>query len=281
LQIDRDPRLGTIKVHQQKYAEEVLAKFEMADCKPMAVPLDPKCKLSLSMGPESDEDKAKMAGVPYREAVGSLMYLMVCTRPDLAAAVSVVSRFMQNPGVEHWQAVRQILRYVRGTTRVGLEFHKGSEVIVSGYVDADWGGCVDTRKSTSGYIFLCAGAAISWASKKQPTVALSSTEAEYIAACFAAKEASWLDLLFGELGYPQEVFRIESDNQSSLALMSNPVYHDRTKHVDIQYHFVREKVEDGLLEFVYCPTTQMAADSLTKGVPKVKFEQCRRQFGLA
>jgi len=177
--------------------------------------------------------------------------------------------------------VKRIFRYLKGTTHLGLRFKRGTDATLQGYVDADWAGCADTRKSTSGYVFMLAGAAVSWRSKRQSTVALSSTEAEYMSACLAAKEAIWLRELLKELTFDQTTPTIIlSDNQSSLKLMTNPVFHDRTKHVSIQYHFTRECIVNGSLTFTFVGTNLQAADSLTKGVPEQKFVFCRDLFGL-
>lgn len=266
---------GDIQLSQRKYAEAVLKRFGMDQCKPLGIPLLPKT--SLVSCAEGDQVE-----YPYREVVGSLMYLMVATRPDLAAAVSMVSKFLERSGKDQVEAVKRILRYVRGTVDMCLGFKKGMSLQMYGYVDANWGGCLESRRSTSGYVFLLAGGAISWKSKKQDAVALSSTEAEYMAACLASKEAVWLRRLLKELGVlqttPTEIF---TDNQSSLKLMENPVLHERTKHVDIQYHFTRDCIISGQTRFQFLRTNDQAADSLTKGVPEPKVKFCNEVFGLA
>jgi len=261
-----------ILLSQRRYAEAILEKFGMTDCRPTKTPLQKKTR------PRHEEHAP--INFPYREAVGSLMYLMVGTRPDLAAGVGYVSRYLENPGKEDLEDVKRILRYVKGTTNYCLRFERGASEL-KGFCDADWGGCLDSRRSTSGYVFLLGGGAVSWKSKRQESVALSSTEAEYMAACLAAKEAVWLRRLLEEMGVQFTTSTtIFTDNQSSLKLMENPVLHERTKHVDIRYHFTRDTISTGQIDFKFIPTDQQAADSLTKGVPELKVKFCAEKFGL-
>jgi hypothetical protein len=210
------------------------------------------------------------------------MYVMVGTRPDIAVAVGAVAQHMQQPGQAHWIAVKRIFRYLKGTTNVCLSYsgHETSRIL-QGFVDSDWGGSLEERRSTSGYAFIFGGGAVSWKSKKQPTVALSTTEAEYMAATQATKEAIWLRRFLQEIGLQQiGPTPIHSDSQGSIALIKNPVHHARTKHIDIQHHFVREKCESEEVEFIYCSTAEMAADVLTKGLLRVKHEKCMSMLGL-
>ncbi|KAL9254347.1 Retrovirus-related Pol polyprotein from transposon TNT 1-94-like protein [Drosera capensis] len=170
------------------------------------------------------------------------MYAMVCTRPDIAHAVGVVSRFLSNPGKQHWEAVKWILRYLKGTSKLCLSFGKG-ELVLEGYTDADMAGDLDHRKSTSGYVFTFAGGAVSWQSKLQKCVALSTTEAEYIAATEAGKELLWLTRFLLELGMQQEEMVVFCDSQSAIDLSKNDVYHSRTKHIDVRFHWLRDAIE--------------------------------------
>ena len=176
----------TLFLDQSKYAEEVLRRFGMDSFKEIGTPLNTGEKLSKSSMSEEE-------GVfPYREAIGSIMYLMLMTRPDLAASVQILSRFMEKPTRIHWEAIKRVLRYIQGTKEIGLKFQRTQKFELYGFCDSDWGGCLDTRRSTSGYVFLLGGAAVSWSSKRQATVAMSSAEAEYIAATHAAKESLWI-----------------------------------------------------------------------------------------
>jgi hypothetical protein len=219
----------------------------------------------------------------YQSAVGFLMYAMLGTRPDLAYAVSVVSRFASNPNEHHWSAVKRILRYIKGTLELNLVF-SGKLGNLTGYSDADWAGDHDTRRSTSGYVFNVGSGAISWSSKRQPTVALSSCESEYVGQTNAIKEAIWLRRFLSQIK-PDQFNTIAAtvifcDNQGAIALTKNPVFHSRTKHIDIHQHFGREKVQSGEVELTYTPTELQVADGLTKALDKSRFLRFRAAIGV-
>ena len=199
---------------------------------------------------------AHMSKVPYASVVGSLMYAMVCTRPDIAHAVGVVSRYLNNPGKEHWMAVKWILKYLRGTTNQALCFG-GSNIALQGYVDADMAGDRDNRRSTTGYVFTVGGTAVSWVSKIQSVVALSTTEAEYVAATEASKEMIWLQRFMDELGKKHDMGTLYSDSQSAIHLAKNSAFHSRTKHIQLKYHFIRSILEDGQLKLEKIHTTRI------------------------
>ena len=177
---------GEVSMGQQGYIQELLQRFDMSDCKPVATPVDPGTKLRKNENPSEDELK-----LPYRELVGALTYLSVTTRPDIAYSVSRLGQFNNCYGTEHWKAAKRVLRYLKGTIDIGL-FYKKKPGPIQGFVDADWGGCIEDRKSQSGYMFLLGGGPISWDSRKQKTVALSTTEAEYMAMAESVKEAIYL-----------------------------------------------------------------------------------------
>jgi hypothetical protein len=211
------------------------------------------------------------------------MYAMLGTRPDIAYAVSVVSRFSANPTTDHWAAVQRVLRYLRGTIDLELAFSSDLSPLV-GYSDADWAGDIDTRRSTSGYVFGIGTGPISWSSKRQSTVSLSNCEAEYIGQTQATKEAVWLRNLLAEIANMRErdipTTVIYGDNQGAIALAKNAKFHGRSKHIDIQHHYVREKINDGTVELKYIETSRQIADGLTKPLSKVLFQQCRKALGL-
>ena len=210
------------------------------------------------------------------------MYAMLGTRPDIAYAVSVVSRYGSNPNEAHWKAVKRIFRYLRHTVNHQLVF-RGDLKPLSGYTDADWAGDQDTRRSTSGYVFDVGSAAISWSSKRQPTVALSTCEAEYIGQTQATKEAVWLRGLLNQLNPSEQATKavvLYCDNQGAMALAKNPQFHARTKHIDIQHHYVREQVTAGNVALEYVPTERQVADGLTKALCKDKFDRFRDLIGL-
>ena len=195
----------------------------------------PHFKLSTKQCPTTDEKKKEMQTVPYASAVGSHMYAMVCTRPDIAHAVSTVSRFMSNLGRPHWEAVKWILRYLRDSTNLKLCFGKSDPALVA-YTDADWAEDVDSRKSTLGYLITYARGVVSWQSKLQKCVALSTTEAEFIAATEASKELLWLKKFVRELGFDQGKYVLFCDNQSAIHLSKHTCFHSRSKHIDVRYH---------------------------------------------
>lgn len=220
-----------------------------------------------------------MRNVPYHEAVGSLMYAALGTRPDIAYAVQTVSRFTSKPGLDHWEAVKRIFRYLKGTRELWLAYG-GNEKDLLGYADAD-GSMAEDRHAISGYAFILHGGAVSWSAKRQEIVSLSTTESEYVAATNAAKEALWLRSLLSQLFATDfEPTTLFSDNQSAIALTKDHQYHARTKHIDIRFHFIRWIVENGSLRLVYCPTNDMVADVLTKALPSPKVKHFAKELGL-
>ncbi|KAE8662552.1 hypothetical protein F3Y22_tig00113302pilonHSYRG00055 [Hibiscus syriacus] len=259
---------------QQKYAKDLLKRFGMLECKSTSTPMEPNIKMCAHEG--KDLEDATM----YRQLVGSLIYLTL-TRPDISYAVGVMSRYMQNPKKPHLEAVRRILRYVKNTIDYGLLYKKGEDCKLVGYCDADYAGDHDTRRSTTGYVFKLGSGTISWCSKRQPTVSLSTTEAEYRAAAMAAQESTWLIQLMNNLHQPVDyAIPLYCDNQSAIRLAENPVFHARTKHVEVHYHFVREKVLQEEIEMRQIKTDEQIADLFTKSLSVGKFEHFRRQHGV-
>lgn len=271
MEIRRDRNSGKLFLNQQEYIEKILSRFGMASCKAIGTPYDRNLKLSSAMCPESEADKLDMQKVPYSQAVGSLMYAMVCTRPDLAYPLSVVSRFMSNPGREHWKAVKRIFRYLKGTSDIGLLYAADQNCTMAGYTDSDFAGDVDKRRSLSGYVFTFAGSVVSWKSTLQPTVSLSTTEAEYVAMTEAAKEGIWLKGLLGDLGWHTDKADIYCDSLSAICLSKDNVFHDRTKHIDVKYHFLRN---EDRIKIKKINTRDNPADMFTKGVVESKFKHC-------
>ena len=246
---------------QQKYTRSILERFQMTSCRPIGTPLEPAENVSLhDPSPQIDLDR-------YRNVVGCLVWLSY-SRPDICYAVSILSSFSTKPRQQHWNCAMRTLRYIRGTFDHGVFYRHSSGCTLFGWCDSDWAGNPDTRRSTTGVVFTLGSGPISWSSKRQPTVALSSTEAEYRAACFAACEAIWLRRLLGELSFPQAATTLLCDNQSCIAIAKNPIFHARTKHIEVQYHYVRERVLAGELLLQYVPTAENAADILTKAVPQ-------------
>ena len=238
----------------------------MLDCKPIGCPITSGVRLTKDMESTTTEEINEMRNVPYRSAVGSLIYLVTGTRPDLAVATGAVAKYCENPGPQHWAAVKRIFRYLKGTLDLGILFNPKNGTLV-GYSDADWAGDLDSRRSTTGYLFMIGGVPISWKSKRQATVALSTAEAEYMALSAASQEVIWLRKFLKNFGFKQETAtKVYEDNQGCIALAKNPVAHERTKHIDIRYHFIREQVELNTIDVCYLPTEEMLADLMTKGM---------------
>ena len=277
MQITHKRAEKSIHLHQQHYINTVLERFGMSDCKAVSTPTDTNSKLEATTPSEATTRE------PFASAVGSIMYAMVATRPDIAFAVGAVCAHMQNPSDAHWIAVKRILRYLKGTAHLGLHFNANNnpKVEIHGYCDSDYAGDTTTSKSTSGYVFTCANAAITWKSQKQSRVALSTTEAEYTAAAEAIKEAVWLRHLQQDLLIPISArITLYCDNQGALALSKKPINHTRTKHVTTRYHFVREAVDTNEISMQYLQTNEMLADILTKGLERIKHERFSSGMGL-
>ena len=279
MKILRDRKARKLWLSQQQYVGRVLERFNMKGVKPVSTPLANHFKLSRVSCPTSQDEKEAMAAIPYSSAVGSLMYGMVCTKPDIAHAVGVVSRFLSNPGKEHWEVVKWILRYLKGSSNKYLCFG-GSDSILKGYTDTDMAGDLDGRKSTSGIVFTFAGGVVSWQSKLQKCVALSTTEAEYISMAKARKEMFWLKRFLDHLGMKQERYVMHCDSQSALDLSKNLMYHSRTKHIDVRYHWLRQaaKQQQFLLEKIHADKNP--ADMLTKVVAREKLQLCAELIGM-
>ena len=217
--------------------------------------------------------------MPYALDIGSLMYAMVCTRPDIAHAVGVVSRFISRPGKQHWETVKWILRYLKGLSDTCLCFTDAS-LKLQGYVDANFASDIDNKKSTTEFVFTLGGIAISQASNLQKIITLSTTEAEYVAATEAEKEMIWLHGFLNELGKKQKMGILHNDSQSVILLAKNSAFHSKSKHIQTKYHFIRYLVEDKLviLEKIY--GSKNPVDMLTKGVTSEKLKLCTASIGL-
>jgi hypothetical protein len=280
VRIQRSRKDKKLFISQEQYIEKVLERFNMNNAKVVSSPLATHFKLSTKQSPSTDEEKEDMERIPYASAVGSLMYAMVCTRPDIAHAVGVVSRFLSDPGREHWNAVKWIMRYLRGTSKLCLSFGSGKPMLV-GYTDSDMAGDVDTRKSTSGYLITFSGGAVSWQSRLQKCIALSTTEAELIAATEACKELLWMKKFLQELGFKQQQYVLFCDNQSTIHLAKNSSFHSRSKHIDVRYHWIRDTLNDKLLTLEKIHTDDNGSDMLTKALTREKLETCCSIAGMA
>ncbi|KAJ0440609.1 putative RNA-directed DNA polymerase [Helianthus annuus] len=261
-------------VGQQKYARDLLNRFGMGQCKTATTPMNANEKLQMEDGGAAVDEHQ------FRSLVGGLIYL-THSRPDIAYAVGVISRFMHKPSVNHMGAAKRVLRYIAGSADLGLWYGKTGRVELAGYTDSDWANCVEDRKSLSANLFSIGTGAVSWCSKKQEVVALSTTEAEYIAATAASCQATWLRKILIELGQEQkEATPIFCDNMSTVFLSKNQAYHGRSKHIDIKYHFIRNLVEGGQIELKSCYTEEQVADILTKPLCAEQFYYFRGKMGL-
>lgn len=282
LRITRDRANGIIYLDQRRHIEDLLQKFNMENCKPAIVPADPNQHLSKAMSPKTSIDKESMSHVPYQEAVGGLLYISQGSRPDITYAVHSVSRFNNEPGRPHWEAVKRILRYLKGTVDAKLMFTKASRSNIVGYCDADWARDLDERRSCTGYVFVKQGAPISWNSKRQSTVALSSAEAEYMSLSACTQEALWfrqfeMDFSSSSTGSAVNIY---CDNKSAIDLSETNGYNARTKHIDIRHHFVRHSVQEDLVHVEYLPTEGMLADIFTKPLSQEKHLFCAKGLGM-
>ncbi|XP_059221384.1 uncharacterized protein LOC131995997 [Stomoxys calcitrans] len=254
----------------------------MENCNPVSTPMDVNVKLSKEMSPKTFAEVKEMSEIPYQQAIGSLLFASQCTRPDICLAVNKLSKFNKCPGKEHWSAVKRIFRYLKGTKGAKIKFSKGENEKLAAYSDSDWANDIDERRSMTGYICILQGGPIAWVSKHQPTIALFTTEAEYMALSATVQEVIWLRNLNAELN-PQsqdEPTEIYCDNQSAIHLASTNKYLARSKHIDVRHHLVREKKDQNIVNFVGIQTQFMVADNLTKPVPTDKHKFCSKQMGL-
>lgn len=278
MNIIRDRSSRSLLLGQQRFITDLLTTYGMADCKPSTLPMSVNTNLSKTDGHLLDLTK-----YPYRSLVGSLQYLTHTTRPDISRTVGVLARYSNAPTTVHWQAAKTTLRYLAGTKNIGIKFggiEEPPELSVTGYCDADYASDTDTRRSTTGYVYTLNGGAVTWNSKLQPTVATSTAESEYMAACAAVKEALWLRQLSEDLDISTCTIKINSDNQAAITLLKHPIDSQRSKHIDVRFHFAREHVARQEVKFVYISTEHMVADALTKAVPINKHRFCMTGMGM-
>jgi hypothetical protein len=265
---------GGIALTQVKYASDILRRVNMYNWKDIGTPMSSTEKLSKFSGTVLDEDMA----FNYRSTVGALQYLCL-TRPDISFAVNRVCQFLASPTDVHWSAVKRILRYVKGTINLGLQFQRSLSTELSVYTDADWAGCPDDRRSTGGYAVFYGPNLVSWSSRKQPTVSRSSTEAEYKAIANGTSEVTWLQTVLRELGvFQAQAPTLWCDNLGATFLTANPMFHARMKHIEIDFHFVREKVAAGTLKVQFISSRDQLADIFTKALNRDAFD--RLKYGL-
>jgi hypothetical protein len=265
---------GRIFLNQGKYTVEILKRFDMLECKSMNTPMEAKLKLLV------DTSSDLIDATLYRQIIGSLMYL-TNTRPDICFVVNTVSQFLVEPRRVHLVTEKHMMRYLKGTMDYGLSYDGDHDFTLIGYTDADWAGIIADRKNTSRCCFSMRSAMISWQSRKQSNISLSIAEAKYIDACFASCEAIWLQkLLISLFDLEMRETAILCDNQSCIKMTENPVFHDRSKHIEIIYHFIRDMVQRGALKLQYISTDEQVVDVMTKPLSRVKFEHFRDKLGI-
>uniref|UniRef100_A0A0A1WIR6 Retrovirus-related Pol polyprotein from transposon TNT 1-94 n=1 Tax=Zeugodacus cucurbitae TaxID=28588 RepID=A0A0A1WIR6_ZEUCU len=275
LEIERKGETGAITICQKKYISDLLCQYKMLDCKAAVTPLVPGFQVNCN-----SPDCRRVNTTNYQSLIGSLMYLAVLTRPDILHSVCKLSQQNIESHSEHETGAKHILRYLKGTIDLKLHY-KWTGKAVKCYVDADWGSDASDRKSYTGSAFIAAGSVFSWKSKKQSVVALSSTEAEYIALSTAAKEAAYIRKLLTEMGFlVNGPTVINSDNQGAMHLVKHPVYHSRSKHIDLKYHHVRDMYKNNEINLNYICTEEMFSDIFTKNLQKTRHCKFRNNMGL-
>jgi histone deacetylase 1/2 len=276
LGIEVKRKKGELLMVQERYATEILKRVNMQLCKSVPTPLSTTENLTITSGDRlGTEDSTR-----YRSIVGALQYLTL-TRPDISFSVNKVCQFLHSPTTVHWEAVKRILRYIKGTAAVGLKIRKSNSMLISAFADADWAGCPDDRRSTGRFAVFLGCNLVSWCARKQATVSRSSTEAEYKSLANATAEMMWIRKLLDELGitYPRAA-RLWCDNIGAKYLSANPVFHARTKHIEIDYHFVREQVASKCLDVRFISTKDQVADGFTKALPVKQTIMFRNNLNL-
>jgi len=264
-----------IYLSQTSYLKQVLERYRMQNCKYARTPLPTGWKATKNKELATPEFRLQ-----YQAIIGSLLYLMIGTRPDIAFAVTRLAQFAANPSKEHMDRALYVCRYLAGSAHYELVYDGVSNKGLLAYCDSDYAGCTDTRRSITGFFVKLANGVVSWQSHAQKTVALSSTEAEYMALSDCSRQIVWIQSLLGELGFTHTQTPIYGDNQGSMFIGSNPVQDRRTKHIDIRYHFIREKIVEGKVEVFFVQGDKNIADMLTKNLGNTKFSEFRSQLGL-
>jgi len=283
IEIHRDRSRGILGLSQRAYVEKVLKKYNMHKCSASPAPVVKGDKFGTFQCPRNNHESAQMKSIPYASIVGSIMYAQVCTRPDLAFVTGMLGRYQSNPGLDHWKAAKKVLRYLQGTKGLMLTYKKSDNLEVVGYSDADFAGCVDTKKSTSGYVFTLANGAISWKSSKQTVTASSTMQAEFVACFEATGQAVWLKNFIPGLRVIDSISRpitLYCDNQPAVIFSSNNKSSDAAKHIDIKFLVVKDRVQDQTINVRYINTKLMLADPLTKGLPPSVFREHVTGMGL-
>ena len=271
-----------ISISQSAYIACILKRFCHEDCAPASTPLPPGTKLSDLNSPENDAEREEMSKLPFRELLGSLMYLYIGTRPDLSFAIQYLSRYQANPGRAHWNTGLHVLQYLKGTIDLKITYSAQSALTPVGYADADLGGCLDTGRSTSGYVFIASGGPVCWSSKRQQRTSTSTTEAEYKALCHAGQTALWINNFFSEIGMDiDRPLVIHTDNKGALNISRHATQHGKTRHFKLDSFWLREAIQEKELVLRLVPSGANLADIFTKVVTRDQFIQAREMLGMS
>ncbi|CAL1265951.1 unnamed protein product [Larinioides sclopetarius] len=255
---------------QTNKIQELITKFSLENSKPTYTPMEPGYIKTI------DNNNLLKDNVKYRQAVGALLYISTVTRPDISAAVNILSLRNEKPRAKDWEAVKRTIRYLKTTVNLKLTFNTSEQPVLRAYADSDWANDPTDRKSTSGNLFMLGNNPILWNSKRQNCITMSSAEAEYVSAASAAQEVKWLTNLFNELDMPQEYpITLFEDNQACIKLAESDKHHQKTKNIDLRYHLLKHLVEEGVLRLKYLNSSSMCADILTKALPRTNFEKLR------
>ena len=283
IEIFRDRSQGLLGLSQKAYINKVLERFGMQNCSASVVPIQKGDKFSLNQCPKNELEHRQMENIPYASIVGSIMYAQTCTRPDISFVVDMLGRYQSNPRLDHWKAAKKVLRYLQGTKNHMLIYRRSNQLEVIGYSDSDYAGCIDTRKSTFGYIFLLAGGAISWKSAKQSVIAASTMEAEFVACFEATIQGLWLRNFISRLGVVDSIskpLKIYCDNSAAVFFSKNDKYSKGAKHMELKYLSVKEEVQKQTVSIQHISTNCMIADPFTKGLALKVFNEHVERMGI-
>lgn len=273
LKVERDST-GTVYLSQRSYINQIIDTHLPRDAKPAYVPCN---QLFSDMSSQPDQPQTQK---PYSELVGMLQWVANGTRPDIQFSINRLSQFLRQPKDDHWTAAIHVLRYLKNTQHLRLCLGSDAKQPLHGYSDADWASTTEDRRSTTGWIFKYGGGPVSWKSRRQPTVALSTTEGEYMAMSDASKKALWLKGIVEDLGAEDDVVRLHYDNMGAGCLSAGEGLPRRTKHIDVRHHFIRDCIKSGKINISYTPTADMVADVLTKPLSRMQHEKAVKILGL-
>lgn len=281
IDITRDRPNRTLSISQPDFIMSLLKRYNMEECFPVSIPANPIIRLTPSMSPKTEEERQMMKKIPYRECIGSLMYLMGMTRPDIALAVNQASAFVQDPGAEHWDAVKKIMAYLLKTINYGICYGANSDHSLLGFTDADFANDKVARKSTTGVLFIFNGGPVSWGSRRQRATAISTMDAEFYAASEGTRESIWLKSLLLELGVDVGRVLIRCDSNCALSLINDGENHKRAKHIDVKYFYVREQQNLNNILVTHIRGKDQPADMFTKPLPRPYLKSSENSLAFA